>query len=96
MRTLRDKLDHLNSSVAVHHRIDFVTVLKKGLIINWDDEAGMLSLTPTRKTRLRAVESENPLLLTVVFLQQILQNAWMPSFRLRDYLRHVEYGSFLD
>jgi len=66
------------------------------MIVNWDEEVSLINHTPTPKTRLRAVESENPLLLMVVHLQQLLQSGWMPKFKIQEYLKEVKYGNFIE
>lgn len=96
LNTLRNRIDELQASVPVHQRVDFIAVLKKGLLVNWDDKKELLNHTPTEHTRLRAVESSNPLLLMVIFLQQIFQSTWMRRFVIRDYFTAAEYGRFLD
>jgi len=93
---LRQQLDELQADAAVYHRIDLVCVLKKGAILNWDDSSGMLNHTPNKSTRLRAMQSDNPLLILTVFLQQLLQSAWTPKFRIKDYLKEGIYGRFID
>lgn len=94
--TIRDRLNDLHANLPLHQHIDFVTVLKKGLVVNWQDERQILNHSPMANTRLRAVESPNPLLLTVIFLQQLFQSAWMPRFCIKEYFRTVDYGRFLD
>ena len=96
LATVCDQLTDLQSDVPIHQRIDLVVVLRKGLVINWEDDDKVLCHTPTPSSRLRAVESTNPLLLTVVFLQQLFQSAWMPRFNIREYMPQVDYGRFLD
>ena len=93
---LCDKLNELQENIELHHRVDSVCVLNKGMLVNWSDEEQKIYSCPTQKTRLRPFLSENPLLLLVIHLQQLLQHAWMPRFRLLDYLPDTEFGRFAD
>jgi hypothetical protein len=96
LKTLCEKLTNLQSLNTLHERIDFVIVLEKGLIINWNRESNNLHATPTPETVLRPFESSNPLLLAVVFLQQLLQTTFMPQFKIQEYIDKNEYGRFID
>lgn len=96
LRKVRERLDELHAGVPFQHRIDFVVVLKKGLVMNWNEETDQFVHTPSATTRLRAVESSNPLLLMVVFMQQLFQSARTPRFRILDYFRGTEYGRCID
>lgn len=93
---LREKLDELQKNTPIYQRIDSIWVLNKGMIVNWDDKKGMVELTPTNNSRLRCIQSDNPLLLLTVQLQQLLQAAWMPKFRIRDYFGQINYGNFIE
>lgn len=94
--TLKDYLDEMHRNMPLHERIDYVCVLNKGMIVNYDDKIDKLNHTPTSSTRLRAISSDNPLMLNTVFLQQLLQGAWMPKFRIMDYLKGKSFGNFID
>ena len=91
--TLRKHLDELHANVPFHQRVDSVWVLKKGMIVNWSDSDGKVHPAPDAKTRLRAVRSENPLLLMTVQLQQLLLAGWMPTFNLMNYLPDAVFGA---
>jgi len=93
---LRNHLDDLQKDLPLNERIDSVWVLNKGMIVNWDDSVSKVNHTPTSKTRLRAVGSDNPLLLMTIHLQQLFQAGWMPKFKIQDYLQNVNYGNFLE
>ena len=96
LKTLESKLHDLNSKTEPENRIDSVWVLKKGAILNWSDQSETLDVTPTQETRLRAIESDNILMLLTTQLQRLLLNTWTPDFNLTDYLSQVEYGKFVD
>jgi len=96
LRNIRQYLDELHRGTEVHHRIDSVWVLNKGMVLNYIDGTRDVSHTPSHATSLKAVESENPLLLMTIHLQQLLQAGWMPKFRIADYLREVDYGRFME
>jgi hypothetical protein len=93
---LRNRLEEVQGDLPVNERVDSVWVLGKGMIVNWDDCTSKISHTPTKNTRLRAVASDNPLLLMVVHLQQLFQAVRMPTFKVQDYFGKVEYGKWLD
>jgi len=92
--TLRDKLTEIQKSEPNFAKIDIVCILNKGLIINVEN-TGMITHSANLKTELKAIESENPLLLTTVLIQQLLLSGWMPKFRIQDYFKNIEYGKFL-
>lgn len=96
LRTLRKRLDDLNQDQPLHQRVDSVWVLNQGMIVNWSDDQNQIFPEPRPDTRLRAVKSQNPLLLMTVHLQQVFEGAWMPYFRLTDYLKGSRYGEFLE
>lgn len=93
---LRKDLDELQKNLPLNERVDGVWVLKKGMLINWEDETRKVNHTPTKLSRLRAYESNNPLLLMTILFQQIFQSAWMPKFRVKDYLHGTTYGEPLE
>ena len=93
---LKNHLDELQKDLPFNERIDSVWVLNKGMIVNWDNSASKVNHTPTSKTRLRAIGSENPLLLMIIHLQQLFQASWMPKFKIQEYLQNVNYGKFLE
>jgi len=93
---LRSCLDNLHKDLPINERIDSVFVLNKGMIVSWDDSVSKVNHTPTSKNRLRAVGSENPLLLMIIYLQKLFQAAWMPKFEIQGYLQNVNYGNFLE
>jgi hypothetical protein len=94
--TLRNQLGSLQKDLPLNERIDSVWVLNKGMIVNWDDSTSKINHTPNSKTRMRAVVSENPLLLMTIHLQQLFQAGWMPKFKIQEYLQNVNYGNFLE
>ncbi len=93
--TLKKKLEELQKDVPIDERIDSVWVLNKGMVINWEDSTQKINHTPSGQSRLRAVVSDNPLLLMTIHLQQLFQSGWMPRFRLHSYMKDVVYGNFL-
>jgi hypothetical protein len=66
------------------------------MIVNWSDSDGKVHPAPDAKTRLRAVHSENPLLLMTVQLQQLLLSGWMPTFNLMNYLPDAVFGTHVE
>lgn len=94
--SLRSHLDKIQENRPLNERVDSVWVLNKGMIVNWDASELKVNHTPTSKTRLRAVASDNPLLLMIVHLQQLLQSGWMPQFKIQDYFQKATYGNFLE
>lgn len=96
LTTLCRQLDELQRDDPFEHRIDTICVLGKGLIANWSEKSGAFVLASGPDTRLRAVASDNPLLIWAAQLQQIAANAWMPNFRLLDYVQGEVLGEALD
>ncbi len=86
LKTLRKRLDELNAPLPLWQRVDSIWVLRKGAIMNWSDRASVLAPLPGPGFRLRAFGSTNPLFLAATTLQAAMVNAWMPRFRLLDYL----------
>jgi uncharacterized protein DUF6602 len=95
LNTLKDQLIELQKGHPVHTHVDLICVLNKGLILSFDSTTGTVSQSPTEKTTPRAVQSDNPLLITLVLFQELMLNSWMPRFRIRDYLEDTVYGKFI-
>ncbi len=93
---IRKELDILHGDSPFHLRVDSVWVLGKGMVVNWSNQENKIVPAPGPGTRLRALSSDNPLLLMTVQLQQLFQGAWMADFRLLDYLSHAAWGKFLE
>ena len=66
------------------------------MIINMNRETGKVEHTPGPNTIATAVRSENPLLMTTVLLQGMLQYAFSRRFNIREYLKQVTYGRFAE
>lgn len=96
LESIREALEDLHEGSPLPERVDAVWVLGEGLIVNWSDERQQIVPEPKPGTRLRCLESDNPLLLMTIHLQQIFQAAWMPYFRLQDYLGGVGFGEWLE
>jgi hypothetical protein len=88
-------MNELSSNKALHQRIDLVCVLKKGCIVNRVTADGTIDLCPSARTEYRAIESENPLLLTTIFLQEVFLSTWSKPVYLREYLKGP-FGRFTD
>lgn len=86
LTTLRKRLDELNGTRPLWQRVDAVWVLRRGALMNWSDATTSVAANPGPGTRLRAFRSDNPLFLAATSLQAALAHAWMPRFRLTDYL----------
>lgn len=93
---LRAALAELSEGVEPEGRIDDVYVLQKGVITNWCDASGDIWSTPGKATRLRAIKSDNPLLLMTIQLQHLMLSAWSPPLRIKEYLNDSVFGEFLD
>lgn len=94
--TLKDKLKELHKDVPLEHRIDSVWVLKKGILMNWSDEEKTLDSIPSKKSRIRAIQSDNILMTFTIQLQRLLLSSWVRQFRISDYLAYVNHGKFID
>lgn len=89
LRSLKETLISLHTDVPLEHRIDSVWVLDKGMIVNM---SSTFDMTPSRKSELIVISSDNPLLALTVQLQSLLLSAWMPKFDLNRYFGDIEYG----
>lgn len=90
---------HYMEFIAGHpseQQIDSIWVLKKGMLINYNSTTDQIELTPSSKTVVRAVSSDNPLMMLTIQLQSLLASGWMPPFRIGHYLKNASHGSFLD
>lgn len=96
LKLLKNYLDNLNSNMPLEHRIDSVWVLKKGMIINYNFEKGIIEMYPRSTTVLRAVKSNNPLLLLTIHLHNLLLSGWVPPFQIIKYLENANFGTFYD
>ena len=88
----------MNSSCAdkpPHERVDLVCILKHGCIVNRVLADGTIDMCPSSRTEYRAVVTDNPLMLTTVFLQEVFSAAWSRPIKLVEYLKEVSYGHFM-
>jgi hypothetical protein len=75
--------------------LDSVWVLDKGFINWWDSAAGMIE--PTREPgctyRAFAADPQQMLMPFTAHLHRHFVSAWMPTFRITDYIAHVSWGN---
>lgn len=93
--TLRQQLSDAYRQLNLKERIDSVWVLAKGAVVNYSPERDLITGTPEPGTELRAMSSENPLLLMVVQLQTLMQSASVPRFQIEQYFPDTVYGRFI-
>ncbi len=89
---IRQRLDILHTANAspVHSRIDLVCVLDRGVICNRDPN-GMVSGLPSPTTHLAAFNTTKSLLLFYVLCSEFLNQAFLPTFRIVDYVRKINF-----
>lgn len=95
--SLNSILNELNESdkvTPIEHRTDMVVVLGKGLVLSTTAQGQLSPWHDPEGVRI-IVESQNPLLLMTVFLQQVTSEAWMETFDIRKYLDHVDFGKII-
>jgi hypothetical protein len=95
LRELAESANSLCENLAPHQRIDHICVLKKGCIVNRVLADGRIDILPSSKTKYQAVSTENSLMLTTIFLQEVLSLAWSYPIQLREYLPEASYGHFI-
>jgi hypothetical protein len=86
LRVLSAALRQLQSTSDPQEWIDGIFVLDKGLISYWSDAEHAIRTVPDTDTRARAFASSNPLLLATILLHAHMQGAWMPHFKMLDYV----------
>jgi len=96
LKTIVKHLGEIQKDTALEHRIDSLWILKKGMIINFNQVKGLIELTPSHETIPKAILSDNPLMLLTVQLQSLLMSGWMPKFQIRQYLSNAIYGDFYE
>lgn len=83
---IKEKMIAENAKVALHEGIDSVWVLNSCGLVSVDKVTGTIELTPTPKSEIRILESENPLLFLTVQLQTLMSSARQLSrFRILEY-----------
>lgn len=93
--TLCNTFEELADQYPLEQCVDSVWVLNKGFINWWDSAAGKIeaSREPGCTYRALAASPEGTLINFTVHLQRHFVSAWMPIFRLADYLPHVPWGT---
>jgi hypothetical protein len=94
LELLLQKVVELDRQTPPEQRVDMIIALERGAVVSLDNE-GLLSMAATTNGRRAAFASDNALLLMTIFMQRIMQQAWMPPFKLLDYLDHVNFGGFV-
>ncbi len=92
---LARSMNELSRDKPPHQRVDLTCVLNRGCIVNRRSADGRIDVCPSERTEYQAVESENPLMLATIFLQETFQVAWTQPFMLREYLEG-SFGRFID
>jgi hypothetical protein len=95
LKTLGQTLADLADNTPCEERIDAVWVLEEGSIL-WGDEGDPWLTALPGEVRLRvienAVKADSPLPLMTMQLQSLLQTAFMPPFRIGDYMGLTAIG----
>lgn len=74
LKTLRKEFENLNKDVLPEHRINFICVLKKGMIFNLDIEKKMIVVVNNEKSKLAHSESDDGLLIFYLLLMERLSS----------------------
>jgi hypothetical protein len=77
------------------HWTDAVYVLNKGMVLHTRRGTRKIASSPSLRTELIAVASDNALVAMVIQLQDVFSTAWMPRFQIRDYLPDAEIGTVM-
>jgi hypothetical protein len=96
LRTLREHYLELIEDCPSEHRIDSIWVLNKGMLVNYNQTRGLIELAPGKDCVVRAMLSDNPLMLLTIQMQSLLLSAWMPNFMIKEYLQHANFGKLYD
>ncbi len=92
--TLHKHLMDLADGVPAEERVDSVWVLEKGSIFWVNPQNGKLDVAPEPGAGSVAFSgTSGSLLLALLFhLHQHFGTAWMPAFRVLDYMKHIQFG----
>lgn len=89
-----NEMNESDKDVPVEQRTDMVVVLGKGVVLSLTAQGQVSPWYDPEGVRV-AIETNNPLLLMTVSLQQVTSEAWMPKFDIRRYLDGVEFGKIM-
>jgi hypothetical protein len=93
--TLKKHLETFQNDIPNEHRLDSIYVLKKGMIVNANQNNGGIDLLPSSQSRLAVFGSDNPLLSLTIQIQALCSAAWTSKFDIRQYVKDMPIGIYL-